>query len=173
MKFALFTFLAAVLMQSCLLAQTKLIEEKYGYVYYISRPDYMSRTFQLDDGADLQLQNTARETYALVLIEAKELFKELGANLIGPRDYFDLAAQPLTMASSKASGVTELEVNGNPALQGVIISPFDEVEIAYLLTVVETNGYFYQILCWTPNDSKDLYFPDFKEMVKSFRTEEP
>ncbi len=154
-------------------AQNALSENRYGYMYYFSKPDFMSRTYQLNDDADLQLQNTAKETYSLVIIEPKDLFANLGATLGGIRDYYDLVEEPLSAGSTEVGEVQELEVNGNPALQSEIIAPFDQVEIAYLLTVVETRDHYAQILCWTLKKNQELYFVDFRKMAASFRISEP
>ena len=153
--------------------QTNLTEGQYGFTYYFSKPDYMLRTYQLNEDADLQLQNTAKETYALIMIEPKDLFINLGAPLAGARDYYDLVVKPLVSGSTEVGEILPLEINGNPALQSEIIAPFDEDEIAYLLTVVETKSYYCQILCWTLKDYKDQYFVDFRKMAESFRTVEP
>lgn len=149
--------------------QSNFAEEKYGYEFYFSKPNYLARTYQLHEDADVQLQNTAKETYALVMIEPKDLFTNLGATLSGPRDYYDLVAEPLINESTQVSQILPLEINGNPALQSEIIAPFDGAEIAYLLTVVETKSYYCQILCWTLKSYKDQYFEDFRKMAASFR----
>ena len=42
-------------------------------------------------------------------------------------------------------------------------------EITYILQIVETKDYFYQIISYTPKDNAENLLPLFDEITNSFR----
>ena len=49
----------------------------------------------------------------------------------------------------------EIQVNGQPAVQFELSGEIDKIKISYLITLVETDGNFTQLLFWTLQSRMD------------------
>ena len=144
-------------------------EKKVGNVYHVSIPDYMTKSYRLNDAASLQYLNAAKETYVIVIEDSKEHLTEAGITFQSPEEFYDHFEQTFADNSSKISPKHALTINDYPAVQVEITKPFKEYNVHYLVTVIESETYFYKMLAWTIEDHKDKYLADFKQIADSFR----
>ena len=72
-----------------LYAQASLSEKKAGHVYYLSIPDYMLKTYDLNDVATLQYKNAAKEAYTIVIEDSKEQLEALGIKYTDAEDFLN------------------------------------------------------------------------------------
>ena len=144
-------------------------EQKIGHIYHVSIPDYMTRSYSLNDAASLQYLNAARETYVIVIEDSKDHLLEAGIQFKNPQEFYDHFEKTFTDKSSKINGKQQLKINGNPAFQAEITKPFNEYNVHYLITVIESDTHFYKMLAWTIEDYKDQYLADFKRIANSLR----
>ena len=159
-----------ILCNSQLVAQTDSFQEKkIGHVYHVSIPDYMTKSYKLNDAASLQYLNAARETYVIVIEDSKDQLHEAGIPFRSPDEFYDHFEQSFTDNSCKISSKQSLDINGYPAVQVEITKPFNGYSVHYLVTVIESDSHFYKMLAWTIEDHKDKYLADFKQIASSFR----
>jgi hypothetical protein len=84
----LFAILASFLCVN-LYAQATLSEKKVGHIYYLSLPDYMLKTYDLNDVATLQYKNAAKEAYTIVIEDSKEQLEALGIKYTDAEDFLN------------------------------------------------------------------------------------
>lgn len=106
------------------------------------------RERNLNDDAILGIADLVGEGYVLVMEEAREDFQ----------DGFTLAEYTQVILSLMKETVTDpqtpgklrhLTINGLAAEQSVLIGEIDDLMITYLITTVESEQHFYQVLSWT------------------------
>lgn len=118
----------------------------------------------LNDEAQLQAGNLAREEYLAVINELKADFsgtlEEYGGIIAG-----NLEAN---VTNATLSGPEKVVVNGLNGLQYRIAGTINNVNVAYLLTVIESTKGFHQINQWTLQSKEDKAFPVFREVLQSF-----
>lgn len=144
-------------------------EQKVGHIYHVSIPDYMTKSYSLNNAASLQYLNAARETYVIVIEDSKEQLLEAGIPFTGPGDFYEHFESTFADKSSQISPRQNLKINGNQAIQVEITKPFGGYNVHYLVTVIESDTHFYKMLAWTIEDYKDRYLSDFKRIASSFR----
>jgi hypothetical protein len=99
-------------------------EQKVGHVYHVSIPDYMTKSYSLNNAASLQYLNAAKETYLIVIEDSKEQLVEAGIPFSGPGDFFEHFVASFADKSSEISPRQNLKINGNQAVQAEITKPF-------------------------------------------------
>ncbi len=149
--------------------EAKFMEKKIGHVYHVSIPDYMTKTYSLNEAATLQYLNAAKETYVIVIEDSKEQLLQAGIPFKDPVEFYDHFAQTFTDETCQISPKQSLKINGNPAVQVEITKPFGAYNVHYLVTVIESGTHFYKMLAWTIEDYKDKYLLDFKRIASSLR----
>ncbi len=148
---------------------------KGGHCYTLEVPNYMEKTFTLNEDATLQYQNTAKEAYVIVLDDDKDELKEYGMKFVDAHDFLDFFTKDYKKDAKvrKLGKASDFSINGNKCAQ-VDFSWEEEDENGIfngymLITAVETKGHFYKILCWTVNTNKDLLKEDFKKISQSLK----
>lgn len=63
--------------------------KKGGHVYTLEIPDYLTKTFSLNEVASLQYMNTGKEAYVIVIEDSKELLESLGTKFVDSKDFLD------------------------------------------------------------------------------------
>jgi len=161
--------LTLLLTSSFLLAQDQFEEKEIGNVFHVSIPNYMTKTYNLNDVASLQFLNSSKETYVIVIEDSKEELLNAGSPFGSPQDFYSHFEQSFTDKTTLIGPVNAMQINGNSAVQVEITKPFKEYNISYLVTVIESDTHFYKMLAWTIEDYRDRYLNDFKKIAGSFR----
>lgn len=174
-KRVLIALLSIVTMVSAY-SQTKFTEKKAGHVYSVSVPDYMTKTVTLNDVATMQYINSAKNAYLVVIDDSKEELEMKGIKFASLKDFHDDNIKHLKGEENEPveSSPVEFEANGNKFYQTELNVNFKEkdnleVKITYLITYVETKGYYYQILCWSLSPEYKNLTADFKKIAASIR----
>lgn len=145
--------------------------QKGGNCFSLEIPNYMTKTFELNENASLQYHNTGKETYVIVLEDTKEELQSLGLVFESAKDFLnDFVSTYQTEATNRiVSEIIEFESNGNKCAQLEMSFTNQEVDFFMVVTSVESSGYFYNILCWTLLEFKDTFKNDFYRIAKSLR----
>ena len=144
-------------------SQTKFQPQTAGHVYYLDIPFYMTKTYQLNENASMQYQNTYKEAYTIVIDEEKEYMTAFGFNMTAD-DYFDNFINDFTKEMKVEMKTKErLKINDNSAIRMEFDATVDSSEVVYLYTCVETGKYFYSIISWTTKQNRDLLIDDFQK----------
>lgn len=157
-------------------SQTKFVEQKAGHIIYMSLPDYMTKTTDLNDVASMQYMNKAKEAYVVVIEDSKEDLEAEGTKYASLKDFHDSVIESLISEDPKAkeSKPTEFQQNGNKFYQSDLNATLQtedgkEIKVTYLVTYVESKTHYYQILCWTLAGSYKDLVGDFKKISTSIR----
>lgn len=145
--------------------------QKGGNCYTLDMPDYMVRTYKLNDVASLQYQNISKEAYTIVIGDSKEQLAEIGVKFIDSKDFLK-GFTDTYMADAKnrkLSESTEFESNGNKHAQSELTWTTEDAGYYMLITVVESKENFYKILCWTISENKEILKNDFIRISKSLK----
>jgi hypothetical protein len=167
MKIINTTIILILLLSLSSFGQSKFNEKKIGHIYYVSVPDYMIETDQLNDVASLQFQNTIKEAYVIVIEDSKKSLTKAGMGFSGPREFYDGFAKDFFNAEDEIGNIKDIKVNGNDAVQVEVKRKFNELDIIYLVTVIETQSHFYKMLSWTLAGNWDSLVDDFKKIAAS------
>lgn len=145
--------------------------QKGGNCYTLDIPDYMTRTFQLNDAASLQYQNINKEAYCIVIEDSKEHLSALGIKFVDAKDFLDnfLSSYMVDVADRNVSKNVNFNSNGNSHSQAELTWSNDDGSYYMLITSVETKYYFYKILCWIIAENKKLLKDDFIKISKSLK----
>lgn len=157
-------------------SQTKFIEQKAGHIIYMSLPEYMVKTTDLNDVASMQYMNKTKEAYVVVIEDAKEDLEADGTKYANLKEFHDSVIESLISEDPKAkeSKPTEFQQNGNKFYQTDLNATLQtedgkEIKVIYLVTYVESKTHYYQVLCWTlAGNYKDLV-GDFKKIASTIR----
>lgn len=113
----------------------------------------------------LSFSNPLREQYVIVIREARESFD---GKL---EDYARLVETNMAKAigDSTEAGLESLTIGTQPALQRILRGRVDKVNISFLLTCVETEDAFCQVLTWTLASREKNGMPVLRKVVDSFQ----
>lgn len=161
----------AVLLISSALYSQKLTTQRGGHCYTMDVPDYMIKTYELNDVASLQYVNSAKEAYVIVIDDVKDQLQTLGIKFTDAKDFLKhfTADYKKDAKKRRLSSVTEFEANGNGHAQVELSWKEEKSDFYMLITAVETSTHFYKIMCWTTVNNLDKLKEDFVAMSKSLK----
>lgn len=121
----------------------------------------------LSDDAVLGVADLIGEGYVIVLEEAREDFEE---------DFTLTDYSRIVLSNMKESikdpqtpgKIRRFKINGLPAEQVVLIGSVDHLMITYVVTTVETDKGFYQVLSWTLSSRFKTKHKLLRDITKSF-----
>lgn len=150
--------------------------------FSIEAAQSLKREKGLNDEAQLQIADKARELYLIALIENKKEVENtfLESQLIteGSGDslyaiFSDTALQMLlnTVEVENANEIilSDFEINGLPAKQTSFVANINGLQVYYVFTAIDGKKDFYQLLTWTLEEYKDKAEVEMKSMITSFK----
>jgi hypothetical protein len=145
--------------------------QKGGHCYTMDIPDYMLKTYELNDVASLQYINSAKEAYVIVIEDVKEQLQDVGIKFSNAKDFLKhfTADYKKDAKKRKLSSITEFESNGNGHAQVELSWKEDDTDFYMLITAVESKTHFYKVMCWTTVNNLDLLKEDFLTMSKTIK----
>lgn len=146
-------------------------EQKGGHVYTIEVPDYMVKTYQLNETASLQYQCVSKYAYMVVIDDAKQKLQDVGFKFVGAKVFLNVYLESYNTEAKnrKVGSVEEFKSNGYDHAQTEMTWTEGKTDYYLLITCVETKDYFYKILCWTTQKNKDKLKKDFLRISKSLK----
>jgi hypothetical protein len=147
----------------------KWTEKKINNLYSIFVYNNMKETKDLNESASLQYQDTVKQMYLMVIEEDKKSLNEVQADYkLDP--YFNFVLDNLKgLENFKSTDPVSITINGMKARQCVITGSLDNLDLYYILTVVESNDHLFQVLTWTVTGSKTKLKVALDAMVKTFK----
>jgi hypothetical protein len=154
-------------------AQSTMKTQKAGNIFYISVPDYFSRTIGLNSAATVQYQSILKDVYSVVIEDPKETLALDGLKFNAINEFYEefvkvFVKDKAILASIKPKyqvkdGISFAECE-------VVFQPGDSMPaIYYLIGMVETKNCFYKVVSWTLPENKDKYREDFQKILYSIR----
>lgn len=140
-----------------------------GNCFSLEIPNYMAKTYDLNDAATLQYNNTVKEAYVIVIEDSKDELKTLSMIFQNPKEFLESFTKEYQLESKNRtiSEITEFESNENQHAQVEMSWSTEEGDFYMLITTVETKEHFYKILCWTLSEYKDKLKADYLAISKS------
>lgn len=134
-------------------------------------PDYLTRTYSLNDVASLQYQNTSRSAYVIVIEDSKAHLQEVGVKFMHAKDFLEsfTAEFKKDKDNRRLTPVNEFRSNGYGHAQTELQWTEDGTDFYMLITGVETPGHFYKIMCWTIGDNRSNIEADFRRISRSLK----
>ena len=138
------------------------IDKKYS----VSIPAFLSKTAQLNEDASLQYQNIYKEFYFIVIDESKEEFikivrdAELYDEEASPLRNFSIVQMHSVGASMTLKGKMQPKINNFRGLaveQTEFYAILDDIELFYLLSLVEGKNSMYTLISWTLASYEENY----------------
>ncbi len=156
-----------------LFAQTTLKEHKVGHVVTVSLPDYMNRTFGLNDDAIIQYKSTVKDVYGFVIEDNKEEMTLAEMNFSSINEFCEEFAKDfLKDEKKKVFTYPEYKKIGDTNFAEFDATYYDKdakTEIYYLVGIVETKTAFYKILAYSTKENKDKFKADFQSILYSIK----
>jgi hypothetical protein len=133
----------------------------------ITIPAYMSYELELSPAADIQASRSLQEEYVMVLHEGKDTF----ADNFTLTDYYEAinGSMSKSLMNTTQTEPKEIQVNGQQAIQFELNGEIDKIKISYLITLVETDGNFTQLLFWTLQNKMDEKRDMFINATSTFK----
>lgn len=133
----------------------------------ITVPSYMTTELELSAEAEIQASRAAQEDYLIVLHERKDTFED-GFTM---EDFHTAINDNMTntLANPVQTEPKQIKVNGQPAIQYEVTGEVDKVKVAYLVTLVETDEHYTQVLFWTLQNRMDEKRDMFLEAASTFK----
>jgi len=148
-------------------------EYKVGHVFSITLPGYISKTVGLNDAASIQYKSEVKGLYGYVVTDTKEELKLAEINYISIQEfYYDFMpgfskddekktiGKPISTAKN---GINFIEVDYT------FYSKEAEMDIYYLVGIVETKKAFYKVLTWCAAADKARFKAEFQKIMYSVK----
>jgi hypothetical protein len=164
---------ALVLITSISFAQAPLKEYKAGHIFYISLPEYMSKTAGLNSSSTIEYKNAVKDVYGFVIEDNKEILTlaELKYSSIN-EFYEDFIKDFLEGEKNKKAGTPKFQKKGDISFAEADVTYYDEEvkgDIYYLVGIVETKASYYKVLSWCVAENKTKFKADFQKILYSLR----
>ena len=140
-----------------------------GSNYSLELPPDMKHA-QYNGNASFQYHSDALDISYLIIDDSKEKIASFGLDY-DLDTYMKIATRTLDSAGLYVN--SSITINDVKALQATIQGTRDTIANTYILTTVETERYYYQLVCWTPTAKFDVNKPAMEAMINSFREENP
>lgn len=140
-----------------------------GNCFTLEIPNYMAKTYDLNDVATLQYNNTVKEAYVIVIEDSKEELNSLSMIYQNPKEFLESFTKDYQLEAKNRtiSEITTFESNKNQHAQVEMSWSTEESDLYMIITTVETKEHFYKILCWTLSEYKDILKADYLTISKS------
>jgi hypothetical protein len=144
---------------------------KGGNCFVMDIPEYLTRTFSLNDVASLQYQDTSISAYVIVIEDNKEHLQEVGIRFAHPKDFLENFTTDFKKdrENRRLTPVTEFSSNGYGHAQTEMRWTEAGADFYMLITSVETPGHFYKIMCWTTGQNIGKVDADFRRISRSLK----
>ncbi|GHC66040.1 hypothetical protein [Ulvibacter litoralis] len=145
--------------------------EKGGHCYTLEIPNYLTKTYDLNDSATLQYKNTLKEAYIIVIPDSKDELTSLGTTFIDSKEFLNFFIKDYQIESKNRTITDVVEFKSNQKKHAQVEMTFNvnENDFYMLITTVETETHFYKILCWTLLENKDKFRDDYIKTAKSLK----
>lgn len=136
--------------------------------FSIEVPSSWKENNNLSEDATLGAANLVQEGYVLVIVDP---FEDLGESL-DLDEYADLILSNMSSNIDNpryGSELTQVVIDGWPGYQMVLHGEIENLKVTYLITLLERENNFYQVISWTLSSRFDRKREEFQYIAQSFR----
>ena len=154
-------------------AQTTLKEYKAGHEFYISLPDYMSKTTGLNSAATIQFKNTVKDIAGFIIEDNKEELAMAQMSYSSLNEFYEEFIKDFLKDEDKRKvSKPQTHKKGESNFIECDVTYYDKeskLDIYYFVGIAETKTAYYKILCYGTIESKDKFKKDFESILLSLR----
>ena len=148
-------------------------EYKAGNCFNVSLPDYMNRTYGLNDAAAIQFKNSLKDVAGFIIDDSKEQLKLADMIFSSVNEFYDNFIKDF-LVNEKTRNISQPKSAsiGNTNFIETDASYYDKeskLEIYYFVGIAETSGAFYKVLCFCSLENKDKFKNDFQLILHSIK----
>lgn len=162
-----------VLVFTTAFSQTALKQYKAGHTFDVSLPVYFSQTSGLNSSSAIQYKNSVKDVYGFVIFDTKEELSLAEMNYASIEEFYEDFTTDFVkdMKNQMLSKPRFQKIDGTSFAEADLTYFDDEaqIEIYYLVGIVETKKSFYKVLSWTAATSKDKFKADFQKILYSLK----
>ncbi len=168
---ALIAAVCLVSFSGCGVGEPKTVKTKDGK-FQVTIPGNWSSRKDLNDEAQLQVALLRQEMYLIVLSETRSSLRSTGLGGISIEKHSEITREALMQnaAGAKATGPTEVTIDGQKGIQYEIRGKVEGINAVYLHTTVEIDGQIHQILAWTLASKFEGNKENLQKVIKSFQS---
>lgn len=168
-----FLFIVLVLIFQTIDAQTSMKAYEGGHTYQLSLPNYMSKTGGLNSAASIQYKSVIKDVYGFVIYDTKEELNLVEMNFSSISEFYEEFMNDFLVGEkSKKVSTPKFSTQGKTSFIESDVFYYDqdaELEIFYLVGVVETEKAFYKVISWSSAEKKDQFKVDFQQILYSLK----
>ncbi len=169
----IYPILVTILINTMCFSQTAFKEEKAGHIFYVSLPDYMSKTVGLNTSAMIQFKNTIKDIAGFIIEDNKEELRLAEMNYSSINEFHeDFIKDFLIDEDKRKVSKPQIKKVGETNFMECDVSYYDkdaDVEIYYFVGIVETQSAYYKLLCWGALENKEKFKTDFQKILYSLK----
>ena len=167
----IFSALAFLALTTC--AQTKLKEYKAGHIFYVSLPEYMTKTTGLNSASTIQYKNVVKDVYGFIIEDSKEELALAQINYASINEFYESFIKDFLKDEEKRNvSAPQYQKKGDISFAECDVTYYDKdakIDIYYLAGIVETKTSYYKVLSWAAIENKDKFKADFEKILYSVR----
>jgi len=153
--------------------QTTFKEFKAGHVFYVSLPDYMTKTTGLNSASTIQFKSTVKDVYGFIIEDDKDELKLAEMNYTSLNEFYEEFIKDFVKEEEKRTVSKSISKKiGETSFIESDVSYFDKdakMDIYYFVGIVETPSAYYKVLCWASLENKDKFKADFQKIFYSLK----
>lgn len=154
-------------------AQTTLKEHKVGHEFYVSLPDYMSKTIGLNSAAVFQFRNNIKDIAGFIIEDNKEELELAQVKFSSINEFYDIFIKDfLIKQEDRVLSQSLMQTKGkNNFVEGDVSchAKDSKVGIYYFVGIAETKSAYYKVLCYCSVANKDKFKADFQKILYSIK----
>ena len=146
-------------------SSTQPVSDRLGLIE-LRVPDNWSSRTDLNDDAIFQMANLRREEYMIVI---DDTFSDVGD--ISLAEYASLQNDSLSNSGANLRLVSnsEIQVNGQTALQYQMQANVENNDIDYMIVYLEGKERYYFVMMWTLSSKKNKAWSVFNSVIRTFK----
>ncbi len=165
--------IALVLTVSMTFAQTGLKEYQAGHIFTVSLPDYMSKTVGLNSASSIQYKSVVKDVYGFIIVDTKEELSLAEMSYASLNEFYEgFITDFLKDQENRKVSEPKYLKKGDKNFVEADVTYFDKeanVDIYYLVGIVETKLSYYKVLSWCVSASKEKFKADFQKILYSVK----
>lgn len=162
-----------VLMTTTTFGQTNMKEYKNGHIFYVSLPDYMSKTIGINPSAVIQFKNSLKDVAGFIIEDNKEELALAEMTFSSINDFYDNFINNFLLGEDKRNISQPVsQAIGEIKFIECDASYYDKdskLDIYYFVGIAETKDAFYKVLCYGALENKNKFKPDFQKILYSVK----
>ena len=139
--------------------------------FKVTLPSGWKEVHNLNEAASIQASNLRKDIHFIVKAESKDNVSDD----FTLEDYKQILFEnqyPLQIKNIDIGESNEIKINSFPAIQTVISGEVNNFKATYLVTLVESQNYVFQILAWSLKKSFDEHSEELHEITNSIKIDD-